>query len=48
MKAFEIIKIGSNLLKEKKIPSFILNSEILLSKTLKNPGRNFDKPKSKN
>ncbi len=35
MKAFEIIKIGSNLLKEKKIPSFILDSEILLSKTLK-------------
>tara|TARA_B100001059_G_scaffold23365_1_gene18715 strand:- start:1855 stop:2697 length:843 start_codon:yes stop_codon:yes gene_type:complete len=35
MKAFEIIKIGSNLLKEKEIPSFILDSEILLSKTLK-------------
>ena len=35
MKALEIIKIGSNLLKEKEITSFILDSEILLSKTLK-------------
>ena len=34
MKAFEVIKFGSNLLKEKKIPSHILDSEILLSKTL--------------
>ena len=34
MKAFEILKIGSNLLKEEKIPSHILDSEILLSKTL--------------
>ena len=34
MNAFEIIKFGSNLLKEKKIASFILDSEILLSKTL--------------
>jgi len=34
MNAFEIIKFGSNLLKEKKIPSFILDSEILLSKVL--------------
>ena len=34
MNAFEIIKFGSNLLKEKKIPSFILDSEILLSKIL--------------
>ena len=34
MNAFEIIKFGSNLLKEKKISSFILDSEILLSKTL--------------
>jgi release factor glutamine methyltransferase len=34
MKVFEVIKIGSNLLKEKKIPSHILDSEILLSKTL--------------
>ena len=34
MKALEIIKIGSNLLKEKKISSHILDSEILLSKTL--------------
>ena len=34
MKALEIINIGSNLLKEKKIPSYILDSEILLSKTL--------------
>tara|TARA_B100001063_G_scaffold231892_1_gene246428 strand:- start:239 stop:1078 length:840 start_codon:yes stop_codon:yes gene_type:complete len=34
MKASEIIKIGSNLLKEKKIQSHILDSELLLSKTL--------------
>ena len=34
MKAFEIIKIGSKFLKENKIPSSILDSEILLSKTL--------------
>ena len=34
MKALDIIKIGSNLLREKKIPSHILDSEILLSKTL--------------
>ena len=34
MKAFEIIKIGSKFLKENKIPSYILDSEILLSKTL--------------
>ena len=34
MKAFEIINIGSNLLKDKKITSHILDSEILLSKTL--------------
>ena len=34
MKALEIIKIGSNLLKKKRIPSHILDSEILLSKTL--------------
>ncbi len=31
---FEIIKFGSNFLKEKKIPSYILDSEILLSKVL--------------
>ena len=37
MKALEIIKLGSKLLKEKKIPSFILDSEILLSKTLNQP-----------
>ena len=34
MRAIEAIKIGSNLLKENKIPSYILDSEILLSKTL--------------
>ena len=34
MKALEIIKIGSDLLKEKKIRSHILDSELLLSKTL--------------
>ena len=35
MKALDVIKIGSNLLKEKKISSHILDSEILLSKALK-------------
>ena len=35
MNALEVIKFGSNLLKEKKISSFILDSEILLSKTLR-------------
>ena len=34
MKTFEMIKFGSNLLKENKIPSYILDSEILLSKIL--------------
>ena len=34
MNALEIIKFGSNLLKEKNIPSNILDSEILLSKIL--------------
>jgi len=34
MNVFEIIKFGSNLLKEKKISSSILDSEILLSKVL--------------
>ena len=34
MKAIELINIGSNLLKEKNIKSHILDSEILLSKTL--------------
>ncbi|MEC7179558.1 MAG: peptide chain release factor N(5)-glutamine methyltransferase [Pseudomonadota bacterium] len=37
MKILEAIKIGSNLLKEKNIPSHILDSELLLSKTLKKP-----------
>ena len=35
MNALEVIKFGSNLLKEKKISSCILDSEILLSKTLR-------------
>jgi release factor glutamine methyltransferase len=35
MKTLEAIKFGSNLLKEKKIQSYILDSELLLSKTLK-------------
>ena len=35
MNILEIIKIGSNILKNKNIPSHILDSEILLSKTLK-------------
>ena len=34
MKASEVIKIGSNLLRDKNIQSHILDSEILLSKTL--------------
>ena len=34
MKVLEMIKMGSKLLKDKNIPSFILDSEILLSKTL--------------
>ena len=34
MKTLELIKTGSDLLKEKKIPSFTLDSELLLSKTL--------------
>ena len=37
MNALEMIKIGSSLLKENKISSHILDSEILLSKTLKEP-----------
>ena len=41
MKALEAIKIGSNLLKENKIPSHILDSEILLSKTLINQEKKF-------
>tara|TARA_B100000963_G_scaffold359047_1_gene385236 strand:+ start:3395 stop:4234 length:840 start_codon:yes stop_codon:yes gene_type:complete len=35
MNIFETIKFGSDLLKESKIPTHILDSEILLSKTLK-------------
>ena len=35
MNTFEAIKFGSNLLKENKIQSYILDSELLLSKTLK-------------
>ena len=34
MKVLEIINFGSNLLKERNIPSHILDSEILLSKIL--------------
>ena len=37
MNILEAIKFGSNLLKEKKIPSYILDSELLLSKTLNKP-----------
>ena len=35
MKTSEILKFGSNLLKEKQIPSHIIDSEILLSRILK-------------
>ena len=41
MNALEIVKFGSNLLKEKKISSFILDSEILLSKTLSKTRENI-------
>jgi release factor glutamine methyltransferase len=34
MKTLEAIKFGSNLLKKKNIQSYILDSELLLSKTL--------------
>ena len=34
MNLFELIKVGSNLLKKNKIRSHILDSEVLLSKTL--------------
>ena len=34
MKTFKAIRIGSNFLKQKKIPSYILDSELLLSETL--------------
>ena len=37
MNTFEAIKIGSKLLKEKKISNHILDSELLLSKTLNKP-----------
>ncbi len=47
MKILDLINIGSNILKEKKIPTHILDSEILLSKTLKKTREellvNFDK-----
>ena len=35
MKVSEAIKLGSKLLKEKNIPTYILDSELLLSKSLK-------------
>ena len=41
MNAFETIKFGSNLLKKKKISSFILDAEILLSKTLNKTRENI-------
>ena len=41
MNALEVIKFGSNLLKEKKISSFILDSEILLSKILRQTRENI-------
>ena len=47
MKVSEIIKIGSNLLKEKNISTYILDSEILMSKTMSKSREeiliNFDK-----
>ena len=41
MKVLEMIKMGSKLLKDKNIPSFILDSEILLSKTLNQTREKF-------
>ena len=41
MRALEIIKIRSNLLKKKKIPSYILDSEMLLSKALNKTRENI-------
>ena len=41
MNALEVIKFGSNLLKEKKISSFVLDSEILLSKILRQTRENI-------
>ena len=35
MKTLEAIKFGSNLLKEKKIPSYILDSELITFKNIK-------------
>ncbi len=35
MKAIKLIKMGSDLLKQKEVPSYLLDSEILLSKTLR-------------
>ena len=37
MKTIEAIKVGSNMLRKKKIPSYILDSELLMSKTLNKP-----------
>jgi len=41
MNVFEIIRFGSKVLKEKRISSFILDSEILLSKTLNKTRENI-------
>ena len=41
MKAIEVINFGSNLLKKNKIPSYILDAEILLSKTLNKSRENI-------
>ncbi len=35
MKALQLIKMGSDMLKQKEVPSYLLDSEILLSKTLR-------------
>ena len=37
MKTIEAIKVGSNMLRKKKIPSYILDSELLMSKTINKP-----------
>ena len=41
MKTLELINFGSKLLREKKIPSYILDSELLLSKTLNKSRENI-------
>ena len=43
MKVFEVMKFGSNLLKENKISSHILDSESITFKSFKKSRENFNK-----